>query len=490
MKVFLKKESNNEKCLSIENIIFVENINDADTYNFNQFIFKESKIKKKTIFLDNSQNIYCFDISLLPERYKSYFLIGKINDENIWFRINYFFENLSWIALHSLSLKTKQVVLNQDFLKSLKIINIKDFVNVNNLGKNILIKNDILSPHNLVVWERLYKLYWNIKKTLLILEKKWLAWKIFFEDFILSLLPKKYWAQSLFFLNSNLDLKILKFFNTYEEIISLHIPVARSKYAKDMFEALLDQTNKRFKVCIWVDGYDKDHKDWIVAEIKKYKDKFDNFSYFVNSKNLWVGKTRRKLLNKDKTSRYVVFLDDDNFLSENTIDFLYKSIKKYPHMWIYSIENVDVRFDVDYKDYIFQKWPFFMPWVYTNRERKNRIPIYLNEEETPLVHDRYYSDLLDIKYNNYFNNCSVDLVFNRFLEILCWNINLKWAIQFMRIGHQYHQTREKWFEEKEFFYNMYILRKMLYWMNIKQRYSYSIKIEFPKQNDLFINEEK
>jgi hypothetical protein len=38
------------------------------------------------------------------------------------------------------------------------------------------------------------------------------------------------------------------------------------------------------------------------------------------------------MLDFDKNSRYIVFLDDDNFLSSNTIDFLYEKIKKYPKM--------------------------------------------------------------------------------------------------------------------------------------------------------------
>jgi hypothetical protein len=64
------------------------------------------------------------------------------------------------------------------------------------------------------------------------------------------LLPEKYWCNSIFFLNSNLKFKISKFYNNYNEIISLHIPVARSKYLKDLFESLLLQTNKDFKIFI------------------------------------------------------------------------------------------------------------------------------------------------------------------------------------------------------------------------------------------------
>jgi hypothetical protein len=109
---------------------------------------------------------------------------------------------------------------------------------------------------------------------------------ILFEDFILSLIPEKYWHKSLFFLNSKFTPKIKDFFNTYENIISLHIPIARSLYIKDFFEALLLQKNKNFRLIMYVDGYDEKQKNDIVANIKKYENKFSDFTYFVNEKNL------------------------------------------------------------------------------------------------------------------------------------------------------------------------------------------------------------
>jgi hypothetical protein len=254
-----------------------------------------------------------------------------------------------------------------------------------------------------------------------------------------------------------------------------------------LFESLLLQTNKNFKIFIWVDWYNEKQKYDIVKIIKKYKDKFDNFDFFVNRKNLWVWKTRRKLMNWDKKSKYIVFLDDDNFLSSNVIDFLYENIKFYPNMWMYSISNIDIRFDADFRNYIHNNWPFSQPDVYTNRERVNRLPLYCNQEETPLIHNRFYSDLLNIKYNKVFDNCSIDMVFNRFLEIICGNINLKWAYQFMRVWHQYHQTRENWFEIKEFLYVMYILKTISNLNNNNYYYTYVIKTEIPKQNELFTN---
>jgi hypothetical protein len=71
------------------------------------------------------------------------------------------------------------------------------------------------------------------------------------------------------------------------------------------------------------------------------------------------------------------------------------------------------------------------------------------------------------------------------LEIICGNVNLKWAYQFMRIWHSFHQTRENWFEEKEFKYVMYILKKIFEINNNVYYYDCVIKTIIPKQNELF-----
>jgi hypothetical protein len=142
---------------------------------------------------------------------------------------------------------SKKISLNKDFLNSLINVSIKDFLNNNfNLETKIILKNDVLSPSNLVLSESIYKLYKLISDKLETLDLS----SIYFEDFILSLLPFKYWSNSLFFLNSKLKFKISDFFNEYDDIISLHIPVARSKYLEDLFESLLLQTNKNFKIFI------------------------------------------------------------------------------------------------------------------------------------------------------------------------------------------------------------------------------------------------
>lgn len=485
MKIYIKNLYERNFNLKIDWIEFVDDILLANKYNLSQFIFNDEKIIFKTLFIDEGGDIFCFDISLLKKNIKKYFYICNINDLEIINKIIYFYKNISWIAISTLSKTTNLVSLNYSFFDNLSSISTKEFLSNSNFNKKIIVKNDSLSPDNLVVSDSLYKLYEFVNKKLELINDDLFDWNIFFADFILSLISHKYWVNSLFFLKSNLKFRVSTFLNNYDDVISLHIPVARSKYIWDLFESLLLQSNKDFKIVIWVDWYDKKQKWEIKKIVNNYKNKFNNFDYFINKKNLWVWKTRWKLLKKDKFSRYVVFLDDDNFLSSNSIDFIYNNINKYKNMWIYSIENIDVRFDVNYKDYIYKRWNFNQPWVYTNRERVNRLTLYCNQEETPLIHDRFYSDLLDIKYNSFFDACSIDMVFNRFLEIVCWNVNLRGAFQFMRIWHQYHQTRTDGYEIKEFAYVMYILKTISDINNNNYYFSYMIKTLIPKQNDLF-----
>jgi len=134
-------------------------------------------------------------------------------------------------------------MIDKNMISSLSMINSKDFISLKSIN-NVLVLNDILIPDYLDINEKLYKIYKVLNKKL---DK---VSNVFFEDFILSLVSEKYWINSLFFLHSNLNFKVKNFFNKYDEIISLQIPVARSKFLKDLFESLLLQTNNNFKIII------------------------------------------------------------------------------------------------------------------------------------------------------------------------------------------------------------------------------------------------
>lgn len=477
-KIYAKKKL---KLWKSDNIQFVTNIKDADFFKYPFYKHKIKKVWFKTVDIDDEGNVYCIDISLLSsDKVKAFFNIGKITDGDLLDKINYVFSNLEGILLHNMCVLTDLIKMDASYFDSIQNIGLLDFLkkNVGYNNEKYLIKwKKILSPSNLVLNNRLFRLY-N-----LIINK--LESNIFFDDIILSLIPFKYWGNSLFFLKSRLTFKLSTFFNKYEDVISLQVPVARSVFLKDLFDSLLLQTNLNFKLLVWVDAYDDEEKRKILEIIKSYKNKFKNFNYFVNEKNLWVWKTRWKLMNLDKTSKYVVFLDDDVFLDYEAIDNLYNVLLKYPNIGLYSIENVDVRFDVDYKDYIFKNKKFEQPGVYTDRRRVWKYPLYANQEETPVIFNRFYVDLLNEPYHKTFDKCSLDLFYNRLLSLICWNINIKWVYQFNRIWHRYHQTKEKGFLYKEFEYVLYLLDRIAYLSNDKLWYDLIIKVQELKSDELF-----
>ncbi len=480
MKIYIKNLHKNKINFILDKINFIDNYLEADKYNLSQFIFLNEKIIYKTIYISKIWDIYCFDLDIIWNKFKKYFYIWNVSDNDIWYRVKYFFDNLYWIALKTLSCFSKIVKIDKKMILSLEKISSKEFISSSYLDNKIIL-NDFFIPNYLDVNDKLFNIYKILNKKL----KEWS--NIFFQDFILSLVNEKYWINSLFFLNSNLKFKVVNFFNKYDEIISLQIPVARSKFLEDLFESLLLQTDKNFKITIWIDWYDEKQKIDIIKICKKYKNKFEKFNYFVNKKNLWVWKTRWKLMKKDYNSKYVIFLDDDVFLDYKAIENLYKNIFSYKNMWIYSIENVDVRYDTDYKESIFMKSWFSQPGVFTNRNIINRLPIYVSQEETPIIFDRFYRDLLDLKYHKSFDKCSLDLFYNRTLEIICWNININWIYQFNRVWHRFHQTKEKWFLLKEYEYNLYILDKVTSLTNKNKTYDVLIKAQTLKQDELFDN---
>lgn len=480
MKIYIKNLCKINFNLKIDWIEFVDDILLADKYNLSQFIFFNEKNIYKTIYINKTWEVYCFDLDIIWNKFKKYFYIWNIIDNDVWYRVKYFFDNLYWVAIKTLSCFSKIVKIDKKMILSLEKISSKEFISSNYLDNKIVL-NDFFIPNYLDVNDKLFKIYKILNNKLKGSNN------IFFEDFILSLVDEKYWINSLFFLNSNLKFKVVNFFNKYDEIISLQIPVARSKFLEDLFESLLLQTDKNFKITIWIDWYDEKQKRDIIKICKKYKNKFDKFDYFVNKKNLWVWKTRWKLMKKDYNSKYVIFLDDDVFLDNKAIKNLYKNIFFYKNIWIYSIENVDVRYDTDYKKCIFMKSWFSQPGVFTNRNIINRLPVYVSQEETPIIFDRFYRDLLDLKYHKSFDKCSLDLFYNRTLEIICWNININWICQFNRVWHRFHQTKEKWFLLKEYEYNLYILDKVTSLTNKNKTYDVLIKAQTLKQDELFDN---
>lgn len=103
--------------------------------------------------------------------------------------------------------------------------------------------------------------------------------------------------------------------------ISIIVPAYNAeKYIGKCLDSLINQTKKELEFIIVNDG-SKDNTESIV---KEYKD--DRIKYFKN-KNQGIGKTRNFGIEK-ATSKYIMFLDSDDYLEKNACEDLYTKAEK------------------------------------------------------------------------------------------------------------------------------------------------------------------
>ena len=99
--------------------------------------------------------------------------------------------------------------------------------------------------------------------------------------------------------------------------ISIIVPIYNAeKYLNKCLNSLINQTKKELEFILVNDG----STDKTEQIIKSYKDK--RIKYFKN-KNQGIGKTRNFGIEK-ATSKYIMFLDSDDYLEETACEELYK----------------------------------------------------------------------------------------------------------------------------------------------------------------------
>lgn len=103
--------------------------------------------------------------------------------------------------------------------------------------------------------------------------------------------------------------------------ISIIVPVYNAeKYLKKCLDSLVNQTKKELEFILINDG-STDKSEEI---IKTYKDK--RIKYFKN-KNQGIGKTRNLGIEKS-SGKYIMFLDSDDYFSNDACEILYKEAEK------------------------------------------------------------------------------------------------------------------------------------------------------------------
>ena len=103
--------------------------------------------------------------------------------------------------------------------------------------------------------------------------------------------------------------------------ISIIVPIYNSeKYLKKCIDSLINQTMKNIEIILINDG-STDNSEKI---IKEYKD--ERIKYFKN-KNQGIGKTRNFGIKKS-SGKYLMFIDSDDYISNNCCEMFYNNIIK------------------------------------------------------------------------------------------------------------------------------------------------------------------
>lgn len=117
--------------------------------------------------------------------------------------------------------------------------------------------------------------------------------------------------------------------------ISIIVPAYNAeKYIEKCLDSLVNQTKEELEFIIVNDG----STDSTEELVKKYKDK--RIKYFKN-KNQGIGKTRNFGIDK-ATSKYIMFLDSDDYLAKNACEVMYNKAEN---------NNLDIVICDFYKEY-------------------------------------------------------------------------------------------------------------------------------------------
>lgn len=98
-----------------------------------------------------------------------------------------------------------------------------------------------------------------------------------------------------------------------EKNFSIIIPTKnRKEYLREAIESILNQNEKNMEIII----IDDNSTDGTANMIKEYCNKYDNFIYIKNDKNLFAHHSRKRGYNY-ATGKYIIFMDDDDFYIDN-----------------------------------------------------------------------------------------------------------------------------------------------------------------------------
>lgn len=144
--------------------------------------------------------------------------------------------------------------------------------------------------------------------------------------------------------------------------VTVIIPVYNSeKYIGRCLDSVINQTYKNIDIMVINDG-SKDNSQKIIEE---YVSKYKNIE-LINQENKGVSKTRNEAIKRAKT-KYIMFIDNDDFIDEDYIEVLLKSIEEDDFDVVISgyrrpNENGRIIKELRLKDTEWSKMMILAPW--------------------------------------------------------------------------------------------------------------------------------
>lgn len=109
-----------------------------------------------------------------------------------------------------------------------------------------------------------------------------------------------------------------------EDLISVIVPVYNvEKYIKNCIDSIINQTYKNLEIILIDDG-SKDNSGKICDEYTK----LDNRIKAIHKKNGGLSDARNVGID-NATGKYITFIDSDDYVENDYVEYLYKLIKKY-----------------------------------------------------------------------------------------------------------------------------------------------------------------
>lgn len=128
--------------------------------------------------------------------------------------------------------------------------------------------------------------------------------------------------------------------------ISVVVPIYNvEKYISDCLDSILNQSNQDFEIICVNDG----SKDLSGNIVEKYQARYRNKIVYIEQENLGLSAARNTGVLAAKGD-YICFVDSDDMLAENALEFLVSTVEKYPDVHIINYEMDKLIFENDQED--------------------------------------------------------------------------------------------------------------------------------------------